>query len=100
MYVVVVFFEVGRERVAAFRKAALLDAKCSVERERGCRTFDVSQDPLEPSSFFFYEVYDDKAAFDAHLETQHFAEFNATSEPLVVSKRVLTYELISDAGQA
>ena len=35
-----------------------------------------------------YEIYDDAAAFDAHLATPHFAIFNEATAPLVASKTV------------
>ncbi len=34
-----------------------------------------------PTRSFFYEVYDDRAAFDAHLETPHFARFRTAFRP-------------------
>lgn len=37
------------------------------------------------------ELYDDKAAFDAHLATEHFRIFDRTVSPWVVDKRVTTY---------
>jgi quinol monooxygenase YgiN len=35
-----------------------------------------------------FEVYDDDAAFDAHLETPHLQAFRTGIEDLVVSRRV------------
>ena len=35
-----------------------------------------------------YEIYDDAAAFDAHLATPHFAVFNEVTTPLVARKTV------------
>jgi (4S)-4-hydroxy-5-phosphonooxypentane-2,3-dione isomerase len=100
MYVVVVFFEAKPERLAAFRGALLAQARNSLERERGCRQFDVAQDPLDPASFLLYEAYDSEAAFKAHLETEHFKTFSETVTPWTASKHILTYELISGPGQA
>jgi autoinducer 2-degrading protein len=100
MYVVIVFLEARREHVAALRHALLSEARNSLEKEAACRQFDVSEDPLEPSSFLIYEVYDSETAFKAHLETEHFGAFSSMTAPWVASKRVLTYDLISDAGQA
>jgi autoinducer 2-degrading protein len=80
--------------------ALLMQSRNSLEREPRCREFDVSHDPVDPGSFFLYEVYDDQAAFKAHCETQHFADFSILVEPWTESKKVLMYELISDAGTA
>ena len=100
MYVVIVFFEAKAEHQAAVRGALLTQARNSLEREKGCRHFDVAQDPVDPASFFLYETYDNEAAFKAHLETEHYKRFNETVSPWTASKRVLTYELISGHGQA
>jgi hypothetical protein len=35
-----------------------------------------------------FELYDDEAAFDAHLETPHLEAFCAGIEPLVVSRQI------------
>ena len=35
-----------------------------------------------------YEIYDDEAAFDAHLKTPHLAAFRAGIESLIVSRHV------------
>ncbi|HZQ98882.1 MAG TPA: putative quinol monooxygenase, partial [Chloroflexota bacterium] len=40
--------------------------------EPGCRRFDVIQDDADPNRIYFYEVYDDDAAFQAHTQAPHF----------------------------
>ena len=72
-FVVIAEFEVKPGRMKDFLALALDDARCSVEHEPGCRTFDVSVDEGDPNAVVFYEVYDDRAAFDAHLATPHLA---------------------------
>lgn len=100
MYVVIVFFNSKPQHTAAFRSALLTQAHNSLEKEAGCRQFDVSQDPIELNAFFLYELYDDERAFKVHLESDHFKSFNAHVTPMTESKRVLTYELLSGHGQA
>jgi quinol monooxygenase YgiN len=99
MYVVIVFFEAKPAHAATLGDALLIQARNSLENETGCRRFDVAVDPLDPASFLLYEIYDDEAAFQAHLQTPHYAEFNARVTPWTASKRVLTYGLISGGGQ-
>ena len=48
----------------------------------------------EGSEIFLYELYDDKAAFDAHLATEHFRSFDKMVSSWVVDKRVTTYAKI------
>lgn len=75
-YVVLPQFDVKEENLEAFLKAARDDALNSVSQEPGCRQFDVFIDrSVSPVKVMFYEVYDDRAAFDMHLETAHLARF-------------------------
>jgi quinol monooxygenase YgiN len=52
-------------------------------------------DPAAPTSVFLYEVYDDRRAFDVHLTLPHFRGFDASAKPLVLSKRVRLFSLVS-----
>ena len=45
-----------------------------------------------------YEIYDDRAAFEAHLKTPHFHEFNAGSTPLVADKSVSDCDLVCEGS--
>ena len=56
------------------------------EKERGCRRFDVLEPAGEPDRVVLYEIYDDRAAFDAHLQSEHFRRFNAESNALVAQE--------------
>jgi quinol monooxygenase YgiN len=98
MFVVVVFYEAKREHRDDLRSALLVHARTTLEREATCRQFDVAEDPVDTLAFLLYEVYADEAAFKAHREMPHFAEFAIRTEPWTVSKRVLTYGLL--AGRA
>lgn len=95
MIVLTVFFEVKPAHVDAFKTVILAHANASLIEEPGCRQFDVAQDPIEPSSFFLYEIYDDDAALEAHRATDRIKEVDATTAPWVVSRKILTYRLVS-----
>ena len=58
MFVVVAAFEVNPANRERFLAVAQEDATMSVEREPGCRQFDVCVDPEREGSIQFYEVYD------------------------------------------
>ena len=45
-----------------------------------------------------YEIYRDRAAFELHLKSRHFAEFNAASQRYVTNKKVIEYEYTNDGG--
>lgn len=94
MYVVVVDFTIHPEHADAFMAAILANALASREGEHGCRHFDVCAAPGDRTKVFLYEVYDDKTAFDAHLATAHFAEFDQSTARWIASKSVRILERI------
>lgn len=59
------------------------DATASVRDEPGCLRFEVLQDASDPETYYFFEVYRDEAAIQAHRETPHFARWNAASQELL-----------------
>mmetsp|Transcript_6144 Transcript_6144/g.7527 ORF Transcript_6144/g.7527 Transcript_6144/m.7527 type:complete len:126 (+) Transcript_6144:3-380(+) len=67
----IVQVEIEKARTEAFLKAMTIDAQGS-RTEPGCHTFDLLRDKTNPQKFFFYEVYKDQAAIEAHRETPHF----------------------------
>jgi quinol monooxygenase YgiN len=75
-FVVLPSFEVEEANLDAFLAAARADAAQSLANEAGCLQFDVFVDrAAHPTRVMFFEVYADRAAFDAHLETPHLAAF-------------------------
>ena len=98
-FVITVDFIVKPGAMAAFRKLIDRNAQDSCAAEPGCQRFDVLV-PIEPGDrVFLYEIYDDRAAFAAHLKTPHFDAFNRESEALVVSKTVAQYNLACEGSQ-
>ena len=93
-FVVTVDFVARPEHRAEFRKAMVENATASREREPGCRQFDVCES-ADGAQVFLYEIYDDEAAFKAHLAAPHYLEFNAKVTPWIAEKRVTTYQRIS-----
>ena len=86
MYVVTVEFVVKIEHVQDFRTAIVANARTSREFEPGCRQFDVCTDPANARAVFLYELYSDRAAFDAHLASDHFRQFDQQVAPWVERK--------------
>lgn len=93
MYVITVTFKVKAESISDFRAAVLRQAQNSLEREAGCRRFDVCFAEDRPDEVFLYEIYDDRAAFDAHLQTDHYKSFNAAAAPMLLDKSVADWSL-------
>ncbi len=82
----VVEFRVKGVQADAFAAAVCANANASLAGEPGCRLFDVCRDPNDASHFLLYEVYDDEAAFTAHLESAHFKAFDAQVSAWVIGK--------------
>lgn len=97
--VVLVEFRLHPGKAAAFRPIVLANARASVRDEPGCRRFDVltPERDAEPDTVWLYEIYDDAAAFDAHLASPHFKAFAEAAEPLIASRRVLRLDLAENA---
>jgi autoinducer 2-degrading protein len=94
MYVVIVDFKIKSEHLAQFMPLMLENARASRETEPGCRQFDVCVNPKDRTSVFLYEIYDNRAAFDAHLATAHFKKFDPAVAAMVASKAVRTLERV------
>ncbi|MGH7781504.1 MAG: putative quinol monooxygenase [Candidatus Binataceae bacterium] len=45
--------------------------------EAGTQTYILHKDVRDPSTFVYYEVYQDQAALDAHGKTEHMKAFGA-----------------------
>ncbi len=91
MYVVTVDFRIKPEFTAVFRERMIANARASREREPGCFQFDVCTDPGNPECIYLYEVYTDRAAFDVHLDSEHFKSFDREVTTWVAAKTVHAY---------
>jgi len=59
---------------AAF-EAAGREMISKVGAEAGTQTYILHKDVRDPSTFIYYEVYQDQAALDAHGKTDHMKAF-------------------------
>jgi len=91
VFVVTVRFTVNVEHAAAFAAAVAEQARNSLEHETGCLLFDVCRNGDDARVFFLYEKYANRAAFDAHLNTPHFLDFDTRVSTWVAEKRVETW---------
>jgi len=88
MYVIIVDFEIEPDRLTEFLPLMRENAAASVRDEPGCQQFDICHDPDSPHHIFLYEIYDDRAAFEAHLASPHFRDFDAATVDMVTAKTV------------
>jgi quinol monooxygenase YgiN len=88
MFVVSVHFTIREGFEEAFMSAMKAQARQSVDLEAGCHHFDVCIDPEAGNSVLLYELYEDRDAFDLHLESDHYQAFAGQVGPWVADKRV------------
>ena len=91
MFAVTVLFTLQPGSLTRFLPLMVQNARTSRRAEPGCLRFDVCTDPTASGAVFLYEVYTDRAAFDLHMDSAHFLEFDRTSAPMVVDKVVHTW---------
>ena len=92
MLLAAVTFEIAPDRAEAFRDRVRRQAADSLE-EPGCSRFDVWCDTGDCTRVFLFEIYADRAAFDAHLASAHFKAFDSEVRPWVRDKRVEVWHL-------
>ncbi len=98
-FVILARFHLREGALPRFLDAVRRNAAQSVADEPGCRRFDVLT-PLEGGNeVVLYEIYDDAAAFDAHLATPHYAAFRAATAELVLASRIERLALEEHARQ-
>ncbi len=100
MYVLWVTIDVKPEHRDAFVRAMSDHARRARANEPGTVRFDVITDEAEPNRVYFYEVYRDKAAFEAHGKAESIATFRAEtqgwSNSTTVSRGVTAFPLDND----
>jgi autoinducer 2-degrading protein len=98
-FAITVAFELAEGGLAEFHRLVTENAALSVEREPGCLRFDVLTPTEEGAApqVFLYEIYRDRAAFDLHLETEHYKAFDSSTRRLVSRKTVQAFDVAENA---
>ena len=80
---VTVDFGTAPENFDRFKQMMTENARASVANEPGCREFNVYENPDVPNHLFLFEVYDDEAAFQQHVNAAHYRHFKEISDPII-----------------
>jgi len=96
-FVVLAEFDVEPGQTDAFMRHVRENAAASVRDEPGCRRFDILQPDSTGAPVVLYEIYDDRASFEAHLGTAHFAVFDAATRSLIRARTVRRFDLYENA---
>ncbi len=97
---IIVEFRLQPGTRSEFRRLIAKNARISAQTEPGCRRFDVLEPNDHPDRVWLYEIYNDEAAFEAHMGSAHFAEFDAKSASLIIDKSVIRCNLVCEGGAA
>ena len=65
-----------------FLKAIEADALGSERDEPGCARFNVLQDERDANVYYFFEVYTNQAAVEAHRAMPHYAVWRSAAHTL------------------
>jgi quinol monooxygenase YgiN len=83
MYAIFGAMNVKPEHVDAFREATIHEAQGTVRDEPGVFQFHILTDADTPHRFYYFEIFRDEAAADAHWETENFQTWWATVEGML-----------------
>ena len=82
MLAILVKVRVKPEMREKFLNAIEHDALGSERDEPGCLRFNVLRDEKDETVYYFYEVYKDQAALEAHRAAPHYAVWRAAADTL------------------
>ena len=83
MYSIFVPIKVKPEHIAEFGQASVIEGQSAVRDEPGCYRFEVHTDRGDPAQFYFYEVFEDERAAQAHWQTENFKVWRETIDHMV-----------------
>ena len=88
-YVQIAEIEIDPAQLDNYKAAVLEHAQAAVHVEPGVLTLYAVADQDKPTYIRVFEVYQDVAAYRAHLESAHFKKYKATTEKMVLSLNLL-----------
>jgi quinol monooxygenase YgiN len=83
MYAIFGSMNVKPEHVRAFREATIRVSQGVVSNEPGVFQFHILTDTDNPNRFYYFEIFRDEAAADAHWETENYKSWRATVEGML-----------------
>ncbi len=72
MFGIFVTIEIKPEHIEEFIEATVIEARGTVSGEPDVLQFHMSIDEDRPSVFYFFEIFRDVVAWNAHRETENF----------------------------
>lgn len=98
-FAITVAFELKENAFDEFYRLVTENAAASVNLEPDCIRFDVLT-PVQAGmgpDVLLYEIYRSRAAFELHLASEHFLNFDRRTRDLVRSKTVFAFNALENA---
>lgn len=86
LYVNAVDIDIVPGQIDNYLAALKENGAASVQQEPGCHAFEITVSQKDPNHVFIFEVYDNAAALEAHLATEHFKKYKATTKDMVAKR--------------
>lgn len=96
MLIVLVRMLVSAEHYQLFKPLLANNAQLSLT-ESECYQFDIGErldTETQHYEFVLYEKYQDHKAFDFHLTTFHFLDFDSQTADMIIEKEVKFFDLV------
>jgi quinol monooxygenase YgiN len=81
--------EIKPSQLDAFKAAVKEEMETSVRVEPGVLAIYAVAEKENPSKLRFFEMYADEAAFKSHIDSPHFKKFRATTQDMVVTRKLI-----------
>ena len=83
-----------------FLDAIEVDALGSEKDEPGCLRFNVLKDAGDENTYYFFEVYKDQAAIEAHRGMPHYQVWAGVADTLEAPAEIVRCETVFPAERA
>lgn len=92
LYAITVAFELKPGERDRFLKLVRANAAASLREEPNCLRFDVLVPAAQSGAdVLLYEIYADRLAFETHLASAHFIDFDAATRHMVTRKAIAEF---------
>jgi quinol monooxygenase YgiN len=88
-YVQVAEIEIDPAQLDAYRAAVQEQIDAAIQKEPGVLVLYAVSEKDEPYRVKVFEIYRDKKAYEAHLESDHFRKYKAAVEKMVKSLKLV-----------
>ncbi|NVN18574.1 antibiotic biosynthesis monooxygenase [Muricauda sp. HICW] len=89
MIVRIAELEIVEEQLKNYLTELNIEARASMEKESGVISIFPMSHKETPSKITIVEIYADKNAYEAHLETPHFKKYKTTTAEMVKSLKLI-----------